>query len=156
MIFTQAKRHHTQKYTYMTTNHDIIFPPEATRNMSVLWRGSWHHIPPQNNKKYVCTVARIMTSYSPPSWFSRVLHKETNAVSNTRLSSRSRHKPNKTKNSPSARSPSPSMLHPPPCSPAVKREIQTENCFYPPRTPPVSFPRIKGSQQCSNTGCFPP
>ena len=37
----------TQKYTYMTTNHDIIFPPETTRNMIVLWRGSWHHIPPR-------------------------------------------------------------------------------------------------------------
>ena len=47
MIFTQTKRHHTQKYTYMTTNHDIIFPP-------------------RNDKKYVCTVARIMTSYFPP------------------------------------------------------------------------------------------
>ena len=47
MIFTQAKRHHTQKYTYMTTNHD-------------------RSIPPRNNKKYVSTVARIMVSYSPP------------------------------------------------------------------------------------------
>ena len=48
------------------------------------------------------------------------------------------------------------MLCPPSCFPAIKREIRTENRFSPPRTPPASFPRIKGSQQCYNTGCIPP
>ena len=51
-----------------------------------------------------------MTSYSPPSRFLRALHKETNAVSNTRFSSCSRHKPNKNKNSPQHEA-----RHPPCC-----------------------------------------
>ena len=108
------------------------------------------------DNKSACTTARIMISYSPPSWFSWALQQETNAVSNTRFSSRSWHKPNKTKNLPSARSPSPSMLHPPPFFPANKRGIHTENRLPSPRTPPASLPRIKGSKQCSNTGCIPP
>ena len=134
-------------------------PPPRRTNM-------WHAMPKSKrpefclccvvDNKSACTAARIMILYSPPSWFSWALHQETNAVSNTRFSSRSRHKPYKTKNSPSARSPSPFMLHPPPCSPTVKREIHTEHRFSSTRTLPASFPWIKRSKQCSNTGCIPP
>ena len=48
------------------------------------------------------------------------------------------------------------MLCPPLCFPAIKREIHAENSFPSPCTPPASFPRIKGSQQCYNTSCIPP
>ena len=47
------------------------------------------------------------------------------------------------------------MLHSPPCLPAVKKEIQTENRLSSPRTPSASLPRIEGSQQCSDAGCIP-
>ena len=68
--FTHAKIHHTQKYTYMTTNHDI-------------------------NKKYVCTLTRV----SPIVLVSTVLAR-TNAVSRfssvldtSQIKSRTHHKP---------------------------------------------------------------
>ena len=48
------------------------------------------------------------------------------------------------------------MLHSPPFIPAAKRDMNTKNRLSSPRTPPASLPRIKGSQQCSNTGCIPP
>ena len=104
----------------------------------------------KNSPCSCCYMLNHVKLNSPPMVF--VSTTEGNQRSSQHgFSCRSRHKPNKTKISPSVRSPSPSMLHPPPCFPAVKREIQTENRLSYPRIPPASFPWIKGSQQCSNT-----
>ena len=75
-----------------------------------------------NDQSSACTASWIMISYFPPSWFPWALRQEINAVSNTRFSSRSRHKPNKNK-----------RTHP-------QHEARHPPCYI----RPYSFPRSKG------------